>query len=128
MEWCKDDVLTLIQMYKDRENLWNCATNEYRNKNNRHDALTEIADHFETTKFEVERKLKNILSTFAREHKKTVTKKSGSGSDDVVTTKWFAYQSLLFLKDRNKVKGTLDSEVCNYLLSFVKYSTYICVP
>ncbi len=65
MEWCKDDVLTLIEMYKERENLWNCTSNEYKNKNKRHDALMETALRFKTTKSEIGRELKNILRTFA---------------------------------------------------------------
>ncbi len=46
IEWCKGDVLTLIKMYKDHENLWNCTSNEYKNKNKRHDVFDSFWPQF----------------------------------------------------------------------------------
>ncbi len=44
MEWCKDDVLTLIEMFNNLENLWNCTSNEYKNK--RHDVFDFFGRNF----------------------------------------------------------------------------------
>ncbi len=49
MEWCKDDALTLIKMYKDRENLWNCTSNEYKNKNKPHDVFDFFRQQFSSS-------------------------------------------------------------------------------
>ncbi|KAF5300964.1 hypothetical protein FQA39_LY10934 [Lamprigera yunnana] len=50
-------------------------------------------------------------SHFAREvKKKNDTNKSGSGSDERYKSKWFAFKNLLFLRDRNKPRGTMDTE------------------
>ncbi|XP_072400641.1 uncharacterized protein [Diabrotica undecimpunctata] len=78
----------------------------------RHDALMEIASEFNIEKQVVEQKIKNLQSQLAREIKKTKDgNKSGSGTDDVYKSKWFAYESLRFLRDKNKTRETLDSEV-----------------
>ncbi len=115
MEWSNELVFTLIEMYRNRPNLWDCKLKEYKDKNKRHDALMEIANHFKVEKSEIERKLKNLRSTFDREHNKVVVKKSGAGAEDVYKSKWFCYKHFLFLKDRNTVRGTTDTEVRNYL-------------
>ncbi|XKL67860.1 hypothetical protein PGB90_003351 [Kerria lacca] len=67
-------VLLLIEMYRDRPVLWNCQINEYRDKNKRHDAFMEIANHFKVEK-------ENLLSHFSREVKK-------ENADDVYKSKW----------------------------------------
>lgn len=124
MEWSNERVLTFIELYRDRPILWNCRLQIYKDRNKRHDALKEIAVFLGTTKDEVERKLKNLLSHFAREIKKEKEAvKSGSGSEEVYKSKWFAYQSMEFLKDRNKPRGMTDTQVrfCNLFL-LIMYS------
>ncbi len=56
MEWSKEKTLELIQFYKERPVLWDCTLADYKNKNKRHDALTEIAIHFQVEKVEIEKK------------------------------------------------------------------------
>ncbi|KAJ8870092.1 hypothetical protein PR048_029103 [Dryococelus australis] len=76
---------------------------DYKNRDKRHDVLVEIAVSFGISKDEIERKIKNLLSHFARECKKeNNTCKSGSGTGMCYRSKWFAYDAMLFLKDRNK--------------------------
>ncbi|XP_043263447.1 uncharacterized protein LOC122403782 [Colletes gigas] len=63
------------------------------------------------TKEKIERKIKNLLSHFAREVKKEKeSMKSGTGADDIFKSKWYAYKSLSFLKDKNKARRTVDTE------------------
>ncbi|KAK4887692.1 hypothetical protein RN001_003963 [Aquatica leii] len=111
MEWYDVNVLRLIELYREREILWNCKLKEYKNKNKRHDALLEIAVSFGVSKEEVDKKIRYLLSHFAREVKKeNDTNKSGNGSDERYKSKWFAFKNLLFLRDRNKPKGSTDTE------------------
>ncbi|KAK4882292.1 hypothetical protein RN001_005611 [Aquatica leii] len=95
------------KLFKHYEN----KSKEYKNKNKRHDALLEIAVSFGVSKEEVDKKIRYLLSHFAREVKKeNDTNKSGNGSDERYKSKWFAFKNLLFLRDRNKPKGSTDTE------------------
>nr|CAH7753471.1 unnamed protein product [Callosobruchus chinensis] len=95
MEWNDTGVLKLIELYREREVLWNCKLKDYKNKNNRHDALLEIAILFGVGKEEIEKKVRYLISHFAREVKKEQdSKKSGSGTEECYKSKWFAYQDL----------------------------------
>lgn len=60
----------LIEMYRDRSLLWDPTNSQYKNKNKRHDGLMEIAISFGIDKLDVEKKMKNVQSQFAREKKK----------------------------------------------------------
>jgi len=67
-------------------------------------------------KDEVERKIKNFLSHFARESKtvreeKIANTKSGSGAS-TYEGKCFAFKSIEFLLYRNKPRTTVNTEVC----------------
>ncbi|KAK4884071.1 hypothetical protein RN001_000342 [Aquatica leii] len=111
MEWNDINVLRLIELYRERKILWNCKLKEYKNKNKRHDGLLEIAVSFGVSKEEVDKIIRYLLSHFAREVKKeNDTNKNGNRSDERYKSKWFAFKNLLFLRDRNKPKGSTDTE------------------
>ncbi|XP_050315638.1 uncharacterized protein LOC126750161 [Anthonomus grandis grandis] len=110
MTWTDEETLAFIDMYRVRSSLWNSSNSDYKNKNRRHDGLTEIAVSFGIEKQEVERKIKNLQSHFSRERKKELeSKKTGSGTDEAYVSKWFAYQAMLFLTDKNKPRKTVDN-------------------
>ena len=65
---------------------------------------------FGVEKDEIVRKIKNLVCHFSRELKKErVGTKFGAGSDDVYKSKWFCFDSILFLKDRNRPRGMTDT-------------------
>lgn len=110
MEWTSEQVIQLLNMYHQRPILWDCRLRDYKDRNKRHDALVEIAVSFGLVKDEVERKIKNLVSHFTREVKKEKeSAKSGVGTEEVYRSKWFAYQSMLFLKDRNCPRGMTET-------------------
>jgi len=110
MEWTNENSLKLIELYRDRPVLWDCRLSDYKNRNKRADALLEISVSFGVTKEEVERKLKNLVSHFSREIKKEKSSaKSGAGGD-VYKSRWFAFDSMMFLRDRNEPRGMADTE------------------
>ncbi|KAK4879107.1 hypothetical protein RN001_007253 [Aquatica leii] len=111
MEWNDVTVLRLIELYRERKILWNCKLKEYKNKNERHNALLEIAVSFGVSKEEVDKKIRYLFTHFAREVKKeNDTNNSGNGSNERYKSKWFAFKNFLFLRDRNKPKGSTDTE------------------
>nr|XP_033340363.1 uncharacterized protein LOC117228625 [Megalopta genalis]XP_033340364.1 uncharacterized protein LOC117228625 [Megalopta genalis] len=110
-EWSQAKVLELIELYRERSNLWDARDPKYKNKIKRHDAFGEIAALLEESSDEVERKMKNLLSHFSRELKKEQqTMKSGAGSEDIYRSKWFAFESMSFLRNRNKPRTTPNKE------------------
>nr|XP_034194032.1 uncharacterized protein LOC117610574 [Osmia lignaria] len=110
-EWTQEKVLQMIEMYRNRSNLWDCRDKTYKDRNKRHDALTEIAVCFGESKEEIDRKIKNLLSHFSREVKKEEKSlKSGAGTDEVYKSKWFAFKNMQFLKDKNRPRKTVNTE------------------
>jgi len=72
VEWSYEKCLLLIDLYKESTNLWNTKHKDYRNRYIRQDSLLEISKHInmDTSKEEVDRKLKNLICHFWREVKK----------------------------------------------------------
>ncbi|KAK9873266.1 hypothetical protein WA026_021755 [Henosepilachna vigintioctopunctata] len=110
MEWNDEQVLVLIDLFRERRHLWDSSDPNYKLKNKRHDSLMEIAVSFGIERLEIERKWNNLTSHSWREKKKeNETKTTGSGADEPYTSKWFAYQPMMFLGDKNKPRNTQDS-------------------
>nr|CAH7720345.1 unnamed protein product [Callosobruchus chinensis] len=101
MEWNNDNVLELINAYRVRPVLWNSLDPYYKNKNKKEDAWRELADMLTTDTAEIKKKMQSLLASFRREKQKLKTT-SGMGSEEIYDTKWFAFKSLLFLKDKNQ--------------------------
>ncbi|XP_069673312.1 uncharacterized protein [Periplaneta americana] len=111
MEWTNDKAMSLIELYRDRPVLWDSRLKGYKDRNKRHNALMEIANSLGVGKEEVERKLKNLICHFSREIKKERdSTKSGAGSEAVYKSKWFCYERMLFLRDRNRGRGVSETE------------------
>ena len=56
----------------------------------------------------VKNKIKCLRSYFSKEHKICLSKKSGSGTDEIYTSTWFEYKPLLFTKDSLTPKETTE--------------------
>nr|CAI5819987.1 unnamed protein product [Callosobruchus analis] len=112
MEWNNDNVLELINAYRVRPVLWNSLDPSYKNKNKKEDAWRELADMLTTDTAEIKKKMQSLLASFRREKQKLKTT-SGMGSEEIYDTKWFAFKSLLFLKDKNQPVKTQDTEENN---------------
>lgn len=54
------------------------------------------------------KKMKNLIGQFYGECKKA---KSGAGADEVINSKWLAYDSMSFLKDKNKPCETSEAGI-----------------
>lgn len=116
----QDKTLQLIESYHSHPVLWNCQLSEYKLREKRHDAWNEIANSLNLEKDEVERKIKNLRSHFARESKrvreeKIANTKSGSGAS-TYDGKWFSFKSMEFLLNNNKPRNTVNTEVCNIFI------------
>ncbi|XP_050507857.1 uncharacterized protein LOC126885343 [Diabrotica virgifera virgifera] len=105
--WTNELIDTLIDLYHTQSVLWNPKDVNYKNKNKKKDAWKTISDVMGLHELEIQRKIKNLTAQFFRKKKKLKEEnKSGSATSD--TTKWFAYQRLLFLSDKNEPKLCLE--------------------
>lgn len=116
--WTRDKIILLLEMYKEAECLWNPKNPNHKLANSRHDALKHISTAIEVDVPEVKRKIKNLSGQFYRERMKYRNyKKSGAGAHFI--SKWFGYNYMLFLKDKNKVQpcteGGLQDQVSHFL-------------
>ncbi|RZF43561.1 hypothetical protein LSTR_LSTR012841 [Laodelphax striatellus] len=110
MEWNNAKVCELIELYRDRPILWDCRLKAYKDKNKKQDALQEIADTFGVDKQVVKKKIRNLVCHFLREVKRERdSSKSGAGNSEVYKSKWFCYNNMIFLKDRNTPNATTDT-------------------
>lgn len=103
MKWNNDEIIQLVEEYKKYECLWVPANSNYNCRNSKEDAWREISQVLKGDVTDIKRKMKNLIAQFYRERKKISSmKKSGSGA--VLISKWFAYNSMLFLRDKNKIR------------------------
>jgi uncharacterized protein YwgA len=70
MEWNREQVTLLIDMYREKRELWDPSYEHYKNRNRKHDAWLEIANTLDTSHEAVEKKMKNLIFQFNREEKK----------------------------------------------------------
>lgn len=58
--WDRQDTFKLIKEYHVRPILWNSKVDEYRNKEKKYKTYNELAEIFQTTIEEIQRKLHNL--------------------------------------------------------------------
>ncbi|KAK2583554.1 hypothetical protein KPH14_009508 [Odynerus spinipes] len=101
-EWDQNSTTTLIQMYKERKCLWDTSHEFYKNRRLRREALTEMANHFNCSLADVEKKLYMLRSSFRKEYRRWNYAKLNAGPNNtslVRKPQWFALDLLMFLKD-----------------------------
>lgn len=110
MDWTDDNVIRLINEYRERQCLWDPATPHYKMMNKKNDAWTDIANTLGCDVEEVKKKMNSLLASFRRERAKERKKRFASGSDEVVrTSTWFAFRHLSFLLDKFTSRDTNKS-------------------
>lgn len=118
MEWNKENTALLIEYFKEKRELWDSTSEHFKNRNKKHDAWMHLASKFDTEKSVVEKKMRSLIGQFQRELRKP---RSGAGAEEI-PSKWFGFELLLFLKDKNKVRSTNEagiSEVKEFLFMII---------
>lgn len=113
------ETLNFIEEYRSFSVLWDVTDKNYINKQLRKDAIENLAQNYNLTADGVIKKIKSLRSYFSKEHQKSIKKKSGSAADFVYVSGWFAYKSLLFIKDaitpnETRESGFNDSNTPNF--------------
>lgn len=70
-DWNQDQVIQLIDLYRERPVLWDPGCADYKDRNLKNYAWSEIAFGMRMTKIEVQDKMKKVIGQFQRENKKT---------------------------------------------------------
>lgn len=107
-KWNLDDTCKLIELYRESPMLWDVTDLNYKNKFKKVDALKEIGMELGTDAKEIERKLKNLHSQYSRERRVYKTMKQ-SGTGRYFRAKWFGYDLMSFLHDKNKPRKSREA-------------------
>lgn len=70
-----------------------------------------MAESLEVPRDEAEKKIKNLVTQFRREWRKTREKKPGNGADGSYKSQWFAYNGMLFLADKQPPQRPYDAGI-----------------
>ncbi|XP_063216973.1 uncharacterized protein LOC134527896 isoform X2 [Bacillus rossius redtenbacheri] len=105
----QESTLQFIEDYRKHELLWNTSLKEYKNKQLRRDAIIELGRKYGLNEKAVKNKIKSLRCYFSKEHDKVCSAKSGMSANAKEVPSWFAYKSLLFLKDTAVPFQTVDS-------------------
>lgn len=101
-EWDQCTTTVLIQMYRERKCLWDTTDEFYKNRRLRREALTQMANQFNCSLADIEKKLYMLRSSFRKEYRKWNYAKLSAGPNNanlVRKPQWFALDLLMFLKD-----------------------------
>ena len=102
--WSRQDTITLIDIYKSHECLWNVRCSNYKNRDKRAAAIRDIAQTISRSVNDVKKKLDSLRNQHQRELRLMCTsKKSGAGSDEIYTPKLWCFDILSFLNDGDSV-------------------------
>ncbi|CAH0552228.1 unnamed protein product [Brassicogethes aeneus] len=108
-QWTTEEISTCIDAFREHKNLWDPKDVNYKNRIKKMDSYKEIAQLFDTNSMEIERKIKNIISQYQRE-RRNYKKIKTSGAGQCFRPKWFGYNAMSFMHDRNKPrKGGSES-------------------
>ncbi|XP_019769338.2 uncharacterized protein LOC109543862 isoform X2 [Dendroctonus ponderosae] len=107
--WSTESTCKLIELYREHPLLWESKHKHYKNHYKRADALKEICLALNIDSIDdVKKKIKNINTQYTRERKKYKNmRKLGAGKHFVA--KWFGYELLGFLRDKNKSPNSLQA-------------------
>ena len=64
MEWTNDNIINLIDLYRDHPVLWDCRLKEFKDRNKNIDVLLEIVVSIGVEKDEIERKSRTWCAMF----------------------------------------------------------------
>lgn len=110
-----EKIFQLIELYRERECLWDIKSPEYKNNAKRKTAFTYISEKMELPEDIVKKKINSIRSTYLLEKKKIFdSRRTGTGTDNlyIPSVPWF--EQMMFLNDviiPRKTTSNLDPQI-----------------
>ncbi|KAL7633564.1 UNVERIFIED_CONTAM: hypothetical protein RMT77_016097 [Armadillidium vulgare] len=100
--WAEESSLYLIEVYKSHPMLWDPKDPNYYRKSVKEDAWREISDLLGQSEDKCRNKMLSLLSSYRRERaKENKLKGTYKYSSEGYCSRWFAYEALRFLEDRD---------------------------
>ena len=104
--------MQLIDLYVSHSNLWDCSSEQYKNRNLRNSAMDEISNKLGIPVQEVKDKIHNLRCQFQSINRKLKNTKSGQATEDNFEVKWEFYDALKFItRPKSRNEATIDSLV-----------------
>ena len=113
--WSDEATASLIELWHNHEVLFNSRHPAYHIRDEKSKALEIVKESLAELDVvvsvkDITNKFQSLRTYFCKERGKLVaSKSSGAGADQVYTTKWRFYDSLLFLDDNMTPRGTVSS-------------------
>ncbi|KAJ8931652.1 hypothetical protein NQ314_015405 [Rhamnusium bicolor] len=108
-EWNHENIIYLTNLYENKTELWDPGNKNYHLRNKKHDAWLYIAKELKHDVETIKGKMASLFSSLRREKIK-MKNSARTGRKDVYVSKWFVFSSFAFLKDKDKVRETIDTE------------------
>ncbi|GFR13851.1 MADF domain-containing protein [Trichonephila clavata] len=109
MEWSQENLLKLIDLYKTKSLLWHPKHPDYFKKKLKEDAWREIGNELNVSADQCKKKMVCLLASHRRERNK-IKNRNRKRANNFYVSKWFAYNALSFLEDRDLPRKTLTTE------------------
>lgn len=111
--WTHEEVFKVLDLFKERELLWNDKSNDYRNRKKKILAWDEMAQAMNMDARVVEGKVKRLIGQYQREIRRSKERDEAS--------KWFAFRKMMFLKSRDEAEFTRGG-VLKVILIYLLFS------
>ncbi|CAG9766680.1 unnamed protein product [Ceutorhynchus assimilis] len=111
MNWQSAKVLSLIELYKTSRVLWDSKNADYYKKNVKDEAWTLISSVIDEPVETCKSKIMSLLASYRREKGKV--RQTSTSADGGYKSRWFAYEALKFLEERETSKKKDGSDNAN---------------
>lgn len=127
--WSTEEIKSLIFYLESLPELWQISNPDYKNRVKKAAAVESLAEQFNTSALEINRKLHNLRTQFNNELRKLKKKKSGQGTDENYASTWDYFTSLQFLIPSTVPANetTKFGELSLLFIGLLSISTYVSV-
>ncbi|KAJ4449679.1 hypothetical protein ANN_01083 [Periplaneta americana] len=120
MDWPNDLCLDLIDLYKEHPVLWDQKHPSHYSKKRKIEAWDIIAMKLGVDMQSAQKKMMSLLGSFrAQKSKGRRSIETEQGRKDVYVSKWFGFDRMRFLLDKDDFRSTMDIE-CNRITNAIK--------
>ena len=97
-DWENDETCLLIELLEVNPCLWDIYHKDYKKRDMKEVAYSEIANSLDTTVASIKAKVNSLRTQLGKELAKERNTKSGQGTNELYVSNWVFYQNLAFLK------------------------------
>ena len=112
--WSREEIVHLIDLYRQYPCLWNVKSDQYKNRDKRVADLMSIAEELRKTRDGITTgDIKGKIEALRNHHRREMrlvekSRKSGAGIDDVYIPRLWCFDKLSFLNDGDTIRPSLS--------------------